>query len=195
MDIVLVGFIGSFIFGGWRNGFLRSLLGLVFTIVAMVLGASFRYPVGVVAKQFFPTIPADYASLVGYVIAFQVILALLHLVSGFVLGRTAPRGMAREMDAALGAVFGALEAILILSAVIVIVDAYFGTNSTFGTAVAPGLLKEFTAAFNASETVKILSGTTVPVVLAILTPILPSDVTKLLPGGLPNRLPFPTSIP
>lgn len=195
MDVVLVGFIGGFIFGGWRSGFLRRLLGIVFIGLSLVAGAYFRYPVGAIASQLFTDIPSDYADLVGYAIVFPVVLIALHLASNALVGRVAVRGITRELDATLGAVLGGVEAVLILSAAIVILDAYFGTSSTLGEAVAPGLLKEVTRALNGSTTVGILRDSTVPVVLAVLGPLLPADVSTLLPGGLPGRLPFPVPVP
>jgi uncharacterized membrane protein required for colicin V production len=189
MDAVLVGFIGGFIFAGWRTGFLRRLLGIGFAVAALLLGAYFRYPVGAIAGQLFPDIPADYANV------FPVVLAALHLVSNRVMGDVAVRGFTRELDGGLGAVLGGVEAVLILSAAVVILDAYFGTNSSIGTAVAPGPLKELTKALNATETVHLLRGSTVPATLAVLGPLLPTDVGTLLPGGLPGRLPFPVPVP
>jgi uncharacterized membrane protein required for colicin V production len=195
MDVVLVGFIAGFIFGGWRTGFLRRLLGILFIGLSLIVGAYFRYPVGAIAGQLFPDIPADYADLVGYTIAFPVVLVALHLASNLVLRRVAVRGFAREIDAGLGAVLGGVEAVLILSAAVVILDAYFGTNGSIAKGVAPGALRELTAALHGSTTIHILNDTTVPVVLAMLGPLLPSDVSTLLPGGLPNRLPFPVPVP
>jgi len=195
MDVVLVGFIGGFIFGGWRTGFLRRLLGIVFIGLALVVGAYVRYPVGTIAGQLFPDIPADYAELVGYTIAFPVVLVALHLAGNLVLQQVAVRGIAREIDAGLGAVLGGIEAVLIVSAAIVILDAYFGTSGSVARDVAPGPLRELTAALHGSTTVRMLRDTTVPVALAVLGPLLPTDVSTLLPGGLPNRLPFPIPVP
>lgn len=194
-DVVLVGFIAGFIFAGWRTGFLRRLLGIAFLVAAFVVGAYFRYPAGAIAQQLFKDIPSDYANLVGYAIVFPVVLIALHVVADALIGRVAVRGLSREIDAVLGAVLGGVEAVLILSVAVVILDAYFGTSSTLEKAVAPGLLREITAALNGSETVHLLRGTTVPVVLAILGPLLPKDVTTLLPGGLPGRMPFPVPVP
>jgi len=192
MDVVLVGFIAGFIYAGFRTGFLWRLLGIVFIVIAAVAGAYFRYPVGAFAKQFFPDIPADYANLVGYAIAFPAILIALHIFEAAFLHRVVPQhGLSRGLDQALGAVFGGIEAILILSVLVVVVDVYFGTKSQLASDVPPGLLKTFTEAFNGSETVKLLRSTTVPVTLAVLSPILPRDLATLLPDGLPNRLPFP----
>lgn len=195
MDVLLVGFIAGFTFGGWRTGFLRRALGLIFIVVAAVLGAYLRYPFGAIATTFFKGIPEDYAALVGYTFAFPAILAALHIAQHFLIGKVAVQGLTRGMDSALGAVFGFLEAVLILSVVVVVVDTYFGTKATLPAGIPPTLLGDFTKAFNASTTVQILQSTTVPFLLAILGPLLPKDLSVLLPTGIPDKLPFPSIAP
>ncbi|MFI5261760.1 MAG: CvpA family protein [Candidatus Limnocylindrales bacterium] len=193
MDVILVGFIGGYIYAGFRSGFLRRLLGIVFMVISFVVSAYFRVPVGIIATTFFKGIPSDYANLVGYTIAFPVILVALHLGYRLVMGKTQPRGLVTEStDKLLGAILGGVEAVLILSAGIVILDAYFGTASSLGAEFHAGPLKDLTQQVNASETVKLLRATTVPFVLAILGPLLPKDINTLLPTGIPGRLPFPT---
>ncbi|HYM83393.1 MAG TPA: CvpA family protein [Candidatus Dormibacteraeota bacterium] len=191
MDVVLVGFIAGFVFGGWRTGFLHRLLGIVFMALSFVVSAYFRYPVGAIASTFFKDIPPDYANLVGYAIAFPVVLAALHIGARIILGDIHPQGMTKQLDSALGAALGAVEAILILSAAVVIVDAYFGTSSSLAKTFGPGYVRDLVSAFNASETVHLLRGSTVPIVLALLGPLLPKDVNKVVETGLPGRIPFP----
>ena len=168
------------------------MLGILFLVLSLVLGAYFRYPVGAIAGTFFKDIPADDAELVGYSIAFPVILAALHIGTRMIFGKLQFAGVFKGIDSALGAVFGGVEAILILSAAVVILDAYFGTSSTLAKSMPPGVLKELTQALNGSTTVHLLRDSTVPVVLAVVGPLLPKDLTQLLPTGLPTRLPFPT---
>jgi uncharacterized membrane protein required for colicin V production len=200
MDVVLVGFIAGFIYGGWNTGFLKRLIGIGFMALSFVASAYFRYPVGAIASAFFKDIPADYANLIGYTIAFPVVLGALHLGSRTLLSRVSVQGITKEMDQALGALFGAIEAILILSAAVVILDTYFGTSSTLSQTAGLGVLKGFTESFNASTTVHILRDTSVPFVLTVLGPFLPKDLKTILPaglpaglpGGLPGGLPFPT---
>src|SRR5438105_4222923 len=168
MDAVLVAFIAGWIFGGWRTGLLKRLIGIGFLIISFVVSAYLRYPIGAIAVTFFKGIPTSYANLVGYTIAFPVILAGLHLASGALLKRVSMTGITKELDQALGAVVGGIEGILIISAAIVILDAYFGTGTTLRQYSGLGFLRSFTEAFNASTTVHILRGSVVPVVLAIL---------------------------
>jgi len=194
MDIVLVGFIAASIFGGFRAGLIRSILGLLFMAVSFVAGAYLRYPVGALFTAFFKDVPSDYSNLVGYTIVFPVVLAGLHLVSGVLFKKVAVKGITKEIDSALGALFGGVEAILIISAAIVIVDTYLGTTQIRHT-LGPGMLKTVTDALNGSTTVQILRNTTVPVVLGLLGPLLPKDISSLVPNGLPSLpggLPFPT---
>jgi uncharacterized membrane protein required for colicin V production len=192
MDVVLVGFIAGWIFGGWRTGLLKRLIGIGFMIISFVVSAYLRYPIGAIAHSLFKGIPTSYANLVGYTIAFPVILAGLHIASAFLLRRVSMTGITKELDQALGAVVGGIEGILIIAAAIVILDAYFGTGTSLRQPPSLGFLKSFTQAFNASTTVHILRGSVVPVVLAILGPLLPKDIKSFQPTGFPMSLPFPT---
>jgi uncharacterized membrane protein required for colicin V production len=194
MDVVLVGFIAAFAAGGWRTGLLRRVAGLGFMALAFVLGAYIRQPVGGIITSIFKDIPADYAELVGYTVAFPLILGAAHVIAHPFLKDRAVSGLTHELDQVAGALFGALEAILIASAAVVILDTYFGTAPTI-IGQTPGLaaFTQFRDAFNASTTVHLLRDTTVPLVLTILGPLLPKDISTLLPSGLPRGLPIPTS--
>jgi uncharacterized membrane protein required for colicin V production len=189
MDVILVGFIAGFIFGGWRTGFLRRVLGLVFLAISFLAGAYFRVPVGAAAARFFPSIPTDYANLVGYTIVFPVVLAGLHIVSAKVIGDVRLQGITKELDQALGAVLGGVEAVLILSVVVVILDTYFGTSSNPAQTADYAYLRSLTGALNSTTTVGLLRDSTVPAVLSIVGPLLPTDLRSILPTGLPTGLP------
>lgn len=193
-DVVLVGFVAGLTFGGWRTGLVHRLAGLAFMAIALVVGAYLRGPFGDLASSFFKDIPPDYASLVGYAFAFPVVLGVLHLVSYRVLRGRRLGGMTNELDKGLGALFGFIEGVLILSAVVVILDTYFATGPTVGHRPGIDLVDSLTAQFNASVTVHLLRATTVPLVLALLGPLLPTDISSLVPSGVPGMpgLPFPT---
>jgi hypothetical protein len=115
------------------------------------------------------------------------------------LGRVAVDGLSRAVDQVLGAIFGALEAILLISAVIVMLDTYFGTKSSLGSTVGLGFLQQLSTSLNASTIAHALRATSVPIVLRVLGPLLPKDIAHLLPTGLPislpSGLPFPKGVP
>jgi hypothetical protein len=191
MDVVLVGFVAALTFGGWRTGFLHRLAGLLFIAVSFIVGAYLRGPFGDLVHRFYPDVPGDYASLIGYAFAFPVILAILHIVAyPFLKGRHM-HGMTRELDRALGAIVGFIEGVLILSVVVVIFDTYFSAGIGSGTKPGLSAIESLTAAFNESYTVHLLRATTVPIVLTVLGPLLPRDISTLIPGGTPTLPGFP----
>jgi uncharacterized membrane protein required for colicin V production len=200
MDVVLLVLVGASMAGGWRTGFLRSLVGLAFMALAFVLGAYLRHPVGILAGAFFKDVPASYDDMVGYAIVFSVVLAAAHLLARPLLNNVAARGVSKVVDQALGAIFGGLEAILVISAAVVILDTYFGTRSSLGQVAGLGFLKQLSESLNASTTAHLLRDTTIPFVLAVLGPLLPKDITAVvshvlptgLPVGLPGGIPIPT---
>lgn len=186
-DVLLLGFIGGYIRGGWSTGFVRRLAGLGFMALAFVLGAYLRQPIGNVIAGIFPQIPPEYAEMVGYSIAFTVIVVGGNIVTGPILSKVAVNGVSRKLDQSLGAVFGGIEAVLIISAVIVILDTYFGTAGALGQQAGLGFLKEISQALDSSTIGQFLIHTTVPFVLAVLGPLLPKDISTLVPTtGLPG---------
>lgn len=191
MDVVLVGFIGGFIAGGWKTGFLRRLAGLGFLAASFILGAYLRAPIGALLSGIFPSVPEPYLEMVGYSIAVTVLTFAAHIVTGPFLSKVAVNGVSKEADRALGAVLGGVEAILILSVAIVILDTYFGPNGRLGGDPGLGIFKQLAIAIDGSTTAQLLRQTTVPFVLAVLGPLLPKDVTSLIPGGLH----FPLGVP
>ena len=186
MDVVLVGFMAAFTFGGWRTGLVHRLAGLLFMAIAFVLGAYVRGPFGDLVHGFFPDMPPDYASLLGYAFGFPIILAILHIATYQALKGRHIGGVTRELDKALGAAFGFLEAVLILSAVVVIFDTYFSGGGQPGKTPGLNIVESLASGFNSSYTVQLLRSTTVPLVLAALGPLLPKDISTLLPSGTPG---------
>ena len=186
-DVLLLGFIGGYIKGGWSTGFVRRLAGLGFMALAFVLGAYLRQPIGNLIAGILPQVPPQYAEMVGYSIAFTVIVVGGNIVTGPVLSRVAVSGVSRKLDQSLGAVFGGIESVLIISAVIVILDTYFGTAGALGQEAGLGFLKSLSQALDSSTIGQFLIHTTVPFVLAVLGPFLPKDISTLVPTtGMPG---------
>jgi uncharacterized membrane protein required for colicin V production len=192
-DVLMVTFVAGLTFGGWRTGLVHRLAGLAFMAISFLLASYLRGPFGDLAAKIFPNIPADYLGLVGYAFAFPVILAILHILTYKWLQGKRMTGVTVEVDRGLGALFGFLEGVLILSAIVVILDTYFATLPSGINIPGFGVVSDLTAQFNASVTVQLLRATSVPLVLAILGPLLPKDISSLAPGGVPGMpgLPFP----
>lgn len=203
MDYALFTFIVGYVIGGWRTGFLRRLLGLGLAALSLVGGAYLRGPVGAIVAPMFG-VPKEYADMVGYAATFAVGFIGSNILASAPLKKVAMNGLSRKMDQTLGAVFGLAEAVLLISAAIVILDTYFGSSGSLGKEVGLGFLKSLSEQLDSSSVGQLLSKTTVPFVLAILGPLLPKDVSTLIPrGGIPglpglpgsSGFPFPLPTP
>jgi uncharacterized membrane protein required for colicin V production len=191
-DLLLLGFIGAGIWGGFRTGFIRRLAGLGFMALSFVAGAYLRGPAGALVGSFFPDIPPTYADMVGYSVAFTALVFAFNLVTRPILSKVAVQGVSAVMDRALGAVLGGVETVLIASAAIVILHTYGGPGSSIATITDLGFLRDLSAAIDASTIGQLLEKTTVPIVLILLGPLLPKDITTLVPTTIPGGVPgFP----
>jgi uncharacterized membrane protein required for colicin V production len=196
VDLALLGFIGASVFGGFRSGFVRRLAGLVFLVVSLVAGAYLRAPAGAIVNAVFPKIPEQYADMVGYSVAFSVLLIVFNLFSSKILSRVATRGLSQMTDKVLGVVFGALESVLIISAGIVILHTYTDPSVGLSAFTDIGFLHDLRIAVDESTIGKLLEDTTVPIVLLLLGPLLPKDISSIVPTTIPGGLPgFPIPIP
>jgi uncharacterized membrane protein required for colicin V production len=199
-DLVLLLFIAGFLRGGRSSGFIRRLVGLIFLLVSFVAGAYLRDPAGALVTTFLPKIPPAYAEMVGYSVAFGALLIGFNVFSGLILSRIAKTGLARRTDQLLGVVLGGVEAVLIISAAIVILHTYTDPSASTSSL---GFLHDIRVAVDDSTIGKLLEDTTVPLVLLLLGPLLPKDISSIvpstIPGGLPGfpfpGLPFPTVKP
>jgi uncharacterized membrane protein required for colicin V production len=190
-DLVLLAFIGGMALAGWRSGFLRRLIGLAFMVVSFVAGAYLRVPAGAIVHGVLPKIPEPYAELVGYSVAFPVVLVVLNLFAKPILSRVPQHGLSRATDKALGGVLGFVEAVLIASAGIVILHAFSTSGSGLpSTFVETGFLKDIRTQVDTSTIGGILEQTTVPIVLLLLGPLLPKDIRDVVPTTIPGGLPL-----
>ena len=136
MDLILVGFVAGLTFGGWRTGFLspRGRARLYRDLISR-RGISAR-PIRGLIHGLFPDMPGDYAELIGYAFLFPILLMCSR--AGPPVPQGPPRGRHdSELDRALGAIFGFIEAVLILSVLVVIFDTYFAGFEQGGQ--TPGL--------------------------------------------------------
>lgn len=196
VDLVLLLFIAATVFGGFRGGFVRRLAGLVFLGVSFVAGAYLRAPAGALIHAVLPKIPAQCADMVGYTVAFSALLIVFNLFSSKILSRVATGGLSKATDKVLGVVFGGLEAVLIISAGILILHTYADANvlgsTPIGAVADLGFLRDLRVAVDDSTIGKLLEDTTVPLVLLVLGPLLPTDIKSIVPTTIPGGLPgFP----
>ena len=185
-DLVFLGIFASFILGGFKSGFIRRLFGLLYMAISFVLGAYFRGPLGAIVVGIFPDIPKQYADMVGYAAAFSIFIVAFNIFSSLILSKLAVTGVSRVTDQALGVIFGALEAALICSAMIVILHTYSTDVVNLSKLSGFGVLKDISDGIDTSVIGQILEKTIVPLVLLFLGPLLPQDIKTLVPDTIPG---------
>ena len=196
-DVVMLLLILGFTRAGLSSGLIRRVLGLMFLAASFVVGAYLRGPVGVLVNIALPQMPKDFAEMLGYSIASAALLVALNLVARPLMRRVPQQGWSRRTDQVLGAAFGALESVLILSAGIVILHTY-GTAALLVGALTgqdTGIVRDITTAVDGSTIGKLLEQTTVPLVLVVLGPLLPKDITAIVPSNIPGGIPFFPKVP
>ena len=185
-DLVFLGIFALFVVGGFRSGFIRRLFGLLYMAISFVLGAYFRGPLGAIVVGIFPDIPKQYADMVGYTAAFSIFVIAFNLFSKVILSKVAVKGITKVTDQALGAIFGFIEAVLICSAVIVILHTYSTEVVNLSKLSGFGVLKDISDGVDGSTIGAILEKTIVPFVLFVLGPLLPQDIKTLVPTTIPG---------
>jgi uncharacterized membrane protein required for colicin V production len=189
MDLLLLVFIGGYVYGGFRTGFVHQLISLGLLALSFVLGAYLRGPLNVFVAPLLKGIPSAYGEMVAYTIAFTIIYAVANIVVLRVLKHVPVRGVSAALDRVLGAILGGVVAVLVVSAAIAILDTYYKNPAYLGPAASAGLgfLKSIHDALEVSTIAGFLRDTTVPVMLTILGPFIPKDVTlpyfPIVPGG------------
>ena len=186
MDALLIAFVAALTWSGWRRGLFKTLAGLAFIGISFLLGAYLSGPFGNLVNSFFPDVPADYAALLGYAFVFPAVLILLHVVARPFLKDRKPGRLTEAANKTLGAIFGFLEGVLILSVAVVVFDTYFAGGVSAGKTPGLSFIESFVTSFNSTYTVQLLRSTTVPLVLTILGPLLPKDISSLVPTGVPG---------
>lgn len=190
-DLVLLLFIGGLVFAGWRSGFLRRLIGLAFMAVSFLASAYLRVPAGSLVHAVLPKIPQAYAEMVGYAVAFPVILVVLNLFAKPILARAPKHGLSAVTDKALGAALGLAEGVLIASAAIVILHTFSAADAGLpSTYIQTGFLKDLQTQVDDSTIGGLLEQTIVPIVLLLLGPFLPKDIKDVVPTTIPGGIPF-----
>ena len=194
MDVLLLGLIAGYAAGGFRTGLVHRLAGLGIVALAFVLGAYARAPIGGLVASI-GNVPQAYGELVAYIVIFPVIIAVVNIVAHPLLARVEVGGLTRDADRILGAFFGFAEAVVIISAGIVIFDTYFGRGGPLPAAVGGTLVRSIRDGLASSTTVQILRGTSVPFLVAVLGPLLPKDLSTIVRGAVPGVPGLPSGIP
>ena len=171
---LLIGFIAGFV-----QGVVRRLLGIAATMIAFLLAANLRVPVGEILAGSWTQFPPDYVvmlAFLGLFVVFEVFATVL--IQGFY--RRAPVVEDKEwVDEILGGVLGVVQALLLMGIVAIIVASYFGGPTEVYDPDEFGILRTIYDGIVLSTTGTFILERLIPVFIALSGPLVPDSLRLL----------------
>ena len=172
---LLLIFVGAFLIGILR-GALRQLITLGAWLVAFVLAAYVRQPVGDwIATQ--ADYSRQYVDMLGFGLAFLVLFGLA-LVVIQIGGRTVQLVERPGLDEALGGVLGIAWAVMAITALLIVLNTYYADPLRLSNELA--VVRDLNNGLRQSSIGSALYQQAVPGLLSILGPLLPAEVRASL---------------
>jgi uncharacterized membrane protein required for colicin V production len=171
---LLVGFVAGFV-----QGVVRRLLGIAATMVAFLLAANLRIPVGEILASSWTQFPPDYVTMLafgGLFVVFEVFATVF--IQGFY--RRAPIVEDQEwVDEILGGALGVVQALLLMGIVAIILASYFGGPSETYDPDEFAILRTVYDGIVLSTMGSFILDTLLPVFIALAGPLVPDSLRLL----------------
>ncbi len=176
--LFIAALLGGFI-AGFVQGVVRRLLGIAATMIAFLLAANLRVPVGEILASSWTQFPPDYVTMLAFLGLFVILdIFATVLIQGFY--HRAPVVEDKEwVDEILGGVLGVVQALLLLSIVAIIVASYFGGPTEMYDPDEFAILRTIYDEIVRSTTGAYLLDTIVPVFIALAGPLIPDSLRLL----------------
>jgi len=177
-DILVVFFVAGFFVVGYIQGTLRRVLGLAIALLSLLIALNLRDPLGAWLAQYWVQLPKPYV----YMLAFGG-SALTIYIAGSITVQTFYRktplfARATAVDEVVGGILGALQALLLVGALILVLDSYYALP---GVASAPGelgFLRDIYNFYNSSQVVDLFRASLIPLFFVLFGWIVPSDLRE-----------------
>jgi uncharacterized membrane protein required for colicin V production len=178
-DGVLVALFAVAFFLGYTQGVLRQLLGIGVFLVAFIVGAYLRAPVGSWLASNWTWLPVEFSAMVAFVASFLVLLGVMTLGVQVYYQRVVLAARYAVLDEIAGGVLAVLIALLVISVLILAGDSYY-----HGVGIHPppgdvGWMRSLFDAFDGSLLVRAMRDGLIPGLLALLGPLLPEAVRSM----------------
>lgn len=175
-DILAAFFVAAFFVVGYIQGTLRRVLGLAIALVSLLLAMNLRDPLGSWLAQYWVQLPREYV----YMLAFGGSFVAIYLGGSIAVQtfyrRTPLFAKATAVDELLGAILGALQALLLIGALIVILDSYYALAGIPADPDEIGLFRDIYNFYNGSQIVELFRASLIPLFFALFGWITPDDL-------------------
>jgi uncharacterized membrane protein required for colicin V production len=172
-DILAAFFVAGFFVVGYIQGTLRRVLGLAITLVALLLALNLREPLGSWLATYWYYLPREYVYMLAFGGSFVVIFLAASITAQTFYRKTTVFTRASAVDEVVGGVLGAVQALLLIGALILVFDSYY----TLGLPPDPDeidLLRSIFDLYDPSQIAAVYRESLIPLFFALFGWIVPS---------------------
>ena len=175
-DILAAFFVAGFFVVGYIQGTLRRLLGLAIALLSLLLALNLRDPLGSWLAQYWVQLPRAYVYMLALGGSFLVIYLGGSVAVQTFYRRTALFAKATAVDELVGAILGAVQALLLIGALILILDSYFALPGIAADPDEIGFLRNIFNFYDGSQIVELFRSSLIPLFFALFGWITPADL-------------------
>ncbi len=121
IDLVVIIVTSFFLLRGLFRGFILELTIVVGLIAGYILAASYHDLVAAILLEYFPQLPESAANIISFAVIFITVNIVLRIVAG-IITKTLKFAMLGWLNRMLGALFGAIKSVVILSITVFILN-------------------------------------------------------------------------
>ncbi len=177
-DILVAFFVAAFFVVGYIQGTLRRLLGLATALLSLLIALNLRDPFGAWLAQYWTLLPKPYVSMVALGGSFLTIYIAGSITIQTFYRKTALFAKATVIDELVGGILGALQALLLVGALILVLDSYYAVPGTPTNPNELGILRDVYNFYAPSQVVDLFRASLIPLFFVLFGWIVPSDLRE-----------------
>jgi uncharacterized membrane protein required for colicin V production len=166
---------------GYVQGVIRQLLGFGVAIVAFLLAANLRAPLGGWFAQYWSGVPTEFSAMFGFGIAFVALVVLGNVLITAFYKKTPVFSTVMRADAILGGLLAFALAMIVFGVVVFVLDSFYLYRGIPISVGDVGWLRSLHEALDGSAWTALMRATVIPAVVGVLGPLLPEAVRTLVP--------------
>ncbi len=178
-DILVVFFVAGFFVVGYIQGTLRRALGLAIALVSLLIALSLRDSLGAWLAQYWVHLPAPYVYMIALGGSFLVIYIAGSIAVQTFYRRTTLFTKAAVIDELVGGILGAVQALLLVGALILILDSYYALPGAGSDPDELGILRDIYSFYNGSLVVELFRASLIPLFIALFGWFVPKDIAEM----------------
>ncbi len=176
-DILVAFFVAGFFVVGYIQGTLRRVLGLAIALVSLLLALNLREPLGSWLAAYWFQLPREYVYMLALGGSFVVLFLAASITAQTFYRKTTVFTRASVLDEAVGGILGAVQALLLVGALILVLDSYYA----LGLPADPDEIDLFRSIFqlyDPSQIAAIYRDSLIPLFFALFGWIVPAALAE-----------------